>query len=117
MRVKSLLALAGVCLGLGVTAGTASAQIAPIPVDVLVCDTTRFDFNNDGKLGKSDLMLFWNNVQEANCVDSPAGSEGCGQYDLNGDGIVNFADLNYAYDIFVQCVRPIPTIVQPRQPR
>lgn len=116
MRMGWLLALGGVSLALGVSAGTASAQIGAVPIDVMVCDSTRFDFNGDGRLGKSDLMLYWNNVQRAGCVDSPAGNEGCGSFDLDGNGTVEFADLNFAYNIFVSCAQPVPpeTFVRPR---
>lgn len=119
MRVKTLLALAGVCLGLGWAAGAASAQIVPIPVDVYVCNSTRFDFNNDGKFGKSDLYLFMNRMREANCEDSPAGSEGCAEFDLNGDGVVNLNDMMFAYDHLVSCVFPPVSGVlpQPEKPR
>ena len=109
-----LLALAGIALIIGVALGTrsASAQVAPVPVDVVTCTTTVYDLNSDGKLGKADIMELWNRIQSSECNNSSATGD-CAQYDRNGDGVVNFDDVLFVYNHFVLCVNPISTVRRP----
>ncbi len=109
MRTTKLLALAGIALIIGVALGThsASAQVPGRPIaDTVACTTSRFDYNGDALLGKSDMMELWRRIQSSGCNEAEAAG-GCAQYDTNGDGTVNFDDVQFVYDYFVTCFQPI----------
>lgn len=112
--MKRLFVVGAAVFAFGLVAGTASAQVRPSPVVGYQCETTRFDENGDGLLGKRDIMIFYQRMQDAGCLNAAA--EGtCAQFDANSDGTVDTKDVQVRIDHFVTCVNtPGVARIRPR---
>ncbi|MCC7019891.1 MAG: hypothetical protein IT332_09060 [Ardenticatenales bacterium] len=104
--MKRLIVIGAAVFAFGMVAGTASGQVRPTPVVGYLCETSRFDENGDGLLGKSDIMLFYQRIQTASCWEAAAEGD-CTQFDANKDGLVDRKDVQVRIDYFVSCVNPV----------
>lgn len=95
-------------LGFGVFFGTttsgAQGRVSPgQPVDHVFCRTTRYDLNGDGRLAKSDMYWWQNQVAARGCQLGGVATGNCVQLDINGDTYIDVSDMQTMYDHFLTC--------------
>lgn len=106
MRLAILLAIVG-----AMVVTVARAQSLPTPP--VRCYKAEYDLNRDGKVNEYDMnrwkdLLFKSGEQcynGASALACPAGM------DVDGNGIVEFADLNIMLEFLRECYRPRPYVV------
>ncbi len=105
MRLAILLAIVGAMV---VTAAQAQ-QTVPTPR----CYKAEYDLNRDGKVNEYDMnrwkdLLFKSGEQ---CYNGASSLACPGGMDIDGNGIVEFADLNIMLEFLRDCYRPRAYVV------